>query len=146
MLLTRNRFPLAPFGELRRELDRMLNHFADGFAEPMRGVRPFPALNIWEDGEKLYAEAEVPGLKMDDLEIFVVGRELTIKGRRSVQSDERLVVHRQERGVGEFVRVLTLPAEVDADKVQATLKDGVLSLVLPKTQAARARKIAVQAS
>ncbi len=137
--------PLArfPFNELRNELDRVFDAFGsrelNGF-----GGRPMPALNIWEDGENLYAEAEVPGLRMEDLEILVMGNELTLKGRTQAGNGEGRVYHRQERLAGEFSRTLTLPVEIDADKVEATLRDGILTIRLPKAAAAKARKITVK--
>lgn len=133
----------TPAVELRRELDRLF----DGFLGRDYGQslsRPFPALNVWEDGERVMAEAEVPGLGMEDLEILIQGNELTIKGRRSPLEGENLVYHRRERGTGEFVRFLTLPVEVDADRVEAAMKDGVLTIVMPKAERARARKIKVR--
>ena len=144
MLLASRRFPEAPLHELRREMDRLFESFqGESGHRPLRG-RAFPALNVWEDGECLYAEAEVPGMKMDDLEVFVIGNELTIKGRRQVEAGEKFTFHRQERRAGQFARVLTLPVEVNADKVEATLRDGVLSIVMPKAAAALARKIKVK--
>jgi HSP20 family protein len=107
---------------------------------------PFPALNVWEDGDKLIAEAEVPGLKLEDIELLAVGTELTIKGRRPEVREPNTAVHRQERGVGEFARTITLPVEIDSGKVEATLRDGVLMIVLPKAEPARARKIPVKAA
>jgi HSP20 family protein len=105
---------------------------------------PFPALNLWEDGDKLIAEAEVPGLKLEDIELLAVGTELTIKGRRPEINEPNVSVHRHERGVGEFSRTITLPMQIDSGKVEATLRDGVLTIVLPKAEPARARKIPVK--
>lgn len=105
--------------------------------------RVFPALNVWEQGDELYAEAEIPGLKGEDLDITVVGNELTIKGQRQEAPIDGSVFHRRERGAGAFTRVVRLPAEIDASKVQATLHDGVLTLKLPKAESAKARKIQV---
>ncbi len=138
------RFPFTPALELRREMDRLFNMFLPEVFEPLGG--PYPALNVWEDGERLVAEAEVPGLALNDLEILVRGNELTIQGsRRGVNGDDA-VYHRRERGTGDFVRHLTLPAEIDADKVEATLKDGVLTVILPKSEQARARRITVKSA
>jgi HSP20 family protein len=136
-----------PFEQLRREITRLLEGF-DPLTGRARvfGAPRFPAVNVWEGGEHLYAEAEVPGVSQDGLEITVVGSELTIKGRRPPLEGENLSYHRQERGVGEFTRVLTLPVEIDAEKVQAGLKDGVLTLTLPKAEVARPRKINVKGS
>jgi HSP20 family protein len=69
---------------------------------------------------------------------------LTVKGRREFSTEEGTVFHRRERRTGEFTRTLTLPVDVDPDKVEATLKDGVLTVVMPKSKAALARKIAVK--
>ncbi len=129
--------------EFRRELDRLF----DGFFGPesfLSSVRPFPPVNLWEDRERMYLEAEVPGLTMDDLEITIQGNELTIRGTRRPADGEKVVYHRQERGAGEFTRFLTLPIEVDADRVEATLKDGVLTIAMPKSEHAKARKINVK--
>ena len=107
------------------------------------GRRAFPALNVWEDDTQLFVEAEVPGLKLDDLELLVEGDELTVKGSRKDLDDEGASFHRRERGTGNFSRIVRLPVEVDADKVQATLRDGILTVTLPKAQAVLPRKIEV---
>ena len=132
--------PFVGYAPLRREINRLFEEFAGALDD---NARPYPALNLWEDGNSYFAEAEVPGLKLEDLEITVVGHELTIKGRW--QTATECAYHRRERQTGEFVRSVTLPAEVDADKVEASLKDGVLTITLPKAESARARKIAVRA-
>lgn len=135
---------MAPLSELRREVESVLDRFSTGLD---RGLWPytrvFPALNVWEDGECFHVEAEIPGVSMKELDIYTSGNELTIKGQRKVLDGEDLMYHRQERGAGEFVRVLTLPADVNPDKVEATLNDGVLTIVLPKAEAAKMRKISV---
>lgn len=138
-------YPAAPLAALRREFDRLVEG-ALGFEPLNGGVRPFPALNIWEEGDALVAEAEVPGLSMEDLEVLVQGNELTIKGERREPADEKIVYHRQERGTGQFSRFLNLPVEVDAEKVDASLKNGVLTIRLPKSERAMARKITVRSA
>jgi HSP20 family protein len=129
---------------LRRDLDRL---FGDYFGElekwrPERGATP--AVNLWEDETSIYAEAEVPGLRMEDLALHVIGNELVMKGERKPEDRAGVAYHRQERGTGQFTRVIRLPTEVDASKVQATLKEGVLKVTLPKAEAARPRKIEVK--
>lgn len=134
---------------LRDEMDRLF----DGFFGERAGWTPsdlfagqaYPPLNIWEDEGNVYAEAELPGLTMDDLEVLVTGNELSIKGERKPQTETNVTFHRGERGVGAFRRVVRLPLGIDADRVQATLQDGVLTITLPKAEAARARKIEVKA-
>jgi HSP20 family protein len=81
---------------------------------------------------------------MKDLEILIQGNELTIKGRRQTIDGDDVQYHRRERGTGEFARFVTLPMEVNAEQVEATLKDGVLTIVMPKSAMARARKITVK--
>ena len=135
-----------PVGRLRNEVDRVFGDFLG--ERPRLGARlglrerSFPAVNVWEDEEKLQAEAEVPGLKMDDLELLVKGNELTIKGERK---DVGVTYDRRERGTGSFCGVVRLPADVDADKVEARLENGVLTIILPKASSARPRKIEVKA-
>lgn len=106
----------------------------------------FPPLNVWEEGDQLHVEAELPGLDLKDLEIYVTGgNQLTLKGERKPNVPEKGVWHRRERTAGEFVRALTLPYPVNADKVEAKLENGVLHVTLAKHESARPRKIPVKA-
>ncbi len=134
----------SPFDLLRREMDQVLFDTLRTWPSPT-AARSYPALNIWEDEGAIYVEAELPGLKHDQLEVVVLGSELTIKGQLPVQAPEQSAIHRKERPEGHFTRVAHLPAEVDTAKVQAVLKDGVLTITLPKAEAALPRKIAVAA-
>lgn len=145
------RFPFAvPGNRLGADFDRLFS----GLLGDWPGVLPvrqsagsaFPALNVWEESEALGVEAELPGFAIEDLDIQVKGDELLIAGERKAQAAENLTYHRRERGTGAFRRVLTLPVEIDADKVEATLRDGILSLRLPKSAAAKPRKIAVHSA
>ena len=134
---------------LRDEVDRLFSEFSNEWPSfsPFNLIagRAFPALNVWEDDQNVYAEAELPGMSMENIEVLVTGNELTIKGERAEQSQEGASFHRRERGAGTFSRVLRLPVDVNADKVTAALKDGVLTVTLPKTEVARPRKIKVKA-
>ena len=137
---------LHPLDQLRGQMDRLMGDFfgpAGSRYGSWSGERSFPAINVWEVGDDLYAEAEVPGVKSEDVDVSVVGGDLTIRGRRGEAPEEGTAVHRRERGRGEFTRVLRLPIDVDAAKVEATLKDGVLLVKLPKSEAAKPRKIKV---
>jgi len=133
------------FDNFRNEMERFFKDFQSGAGERWPLAEPtFPALNVWDDGEGLCAEAEVPGFEMKDLEVTVMNNQLTLKGRRCVEQDENTAYHRRERFTGEFIRTMTLPVEVNPDKVDATLKDGVLTVLMPKSQAALARRITVK--
>jgi HSP20 family protein len=139
----------SPVHQLREELDRLMTgaFSAPGVATAARLVtgRSFPAVNVWENGENLFVEAEVPGLKSENLEITVVADELTLKGERAADERSEATYHRQERGAGSFHRVIKLPSEVNSDRVEAALNDGILLLTLPKAEAAKPRKIKVNA-
>ena len=116
--------------------------FRNGGAAAEAGV--YPTLNVWDDGERFHAEAELPGFKLDDVELFVAGSQVQIRGRRTFEPRAGWTLHRRERASGEFARTLTFPVELDADKVQAALKDGILSVTLPKAPSAKPRKIEVK--
>ena len=136
-------------GRLKNELDRL---FTGVFDAPWSAALPglvseagYPAINVWEDEASFHAEVEVPGMKLEELEILVVGNQLTVKGERATDVPEGATAHRSERVRGAFSRVVRLPIEVDADKVEAHLTDGVLLVKLPKAEAAKPRKIKVLA-
>jgi HSP20 family protein len=92
----------------------------------------------------LHAEAELPGVSMEDIEVMVVGNELTIRGQRRPRPADNVNFHRRERGTGEFSRTVTLPFDIDQNKVEAILKNGILTVVLPKAETAKPRKIKVR--
>ncbi len=137
--------PLTSLGDLRREMDRLFDYFVGGVNRglPFRG-RNEPLVDIREDAEAVIVEAEVPGMTMDCLEVHVLGNELKISGRRSAAEAENVTVHRQERTAGEFTRFVNLPVEVDTENVHAVLKDGLLTVTLPKTETGKAKKIVVK--
>jgi len=103
-----------------------------------------PAVNVWEDETALFAEADLPGIDPAKLEVFVTeGNQLTVQGERAAPEVPGAAWVRQERPSGPFVRVIALPALVDADKVDARYEHGVLRVTLPKSEAAKPRKINV---
>lgn len=134
----------SEMGHLQNEMNRLFGRFSygNGLAG---GVAGYPALNAWEDDAGYYVEAELPGIELADLEIVVVGGQLTIKGERKAPTVEKGAWHRRERAFGSFTRVLDLPAAVDSDRVEAKLTNGVLLVSLPKSEKARPRKIEVKA-
>jgi HSP20 family protein len=141
----------SPLFELRDEFDRMRNQ-VEHFFGAARGSRPpldpagYPALNAWEDAESYSVEAELPGLALEDLEISLSEADtLTIKGQRKEPVNEGGNWHRRERAFGQFERTLKLPGAVDAERVEASLKLGVLTVKLPKAPELKPRKIEVKA-
>jgi HSP20 family protein len=133
---------LEPLRQLHSEMNRLFQRWGEEGAQ-FSGA--FPPVNVWEDNDAVYVEAELPGLDLKDLEIYVTGgNQLVLKGERRPCAPEKAVWHRQERGTGSFVRSLTLPFEVDSDKVDARFENGVVTVTLPKHQSARPRKITVK--
>lgn len=102
-----------------------------------------PRTNLYEKGDHFEIQAEVPGLEKEDLNVRIQGNYLEISGTRKSDSPDGYKVHRTERGTGSFSRSFTLPADVDAAKAQAALKDGILYLTLPKHEAAKPKKITI---
>ena len=147
-MMLRRLHAVPPVARLRGEMDRLFSDFMGnlGSGGPFESTfaKTFPPLNIWEDEQNVYAEAEVPGMKMDNLEVLVSGNELTIKGERVSEEGAELTYHRRERGIGTFTRVLHLPVGIDSSRVEASLHDGVLTITLPKAEASKPRKIAVK--
>jgi HSP20 family protein len=134
----------ASFDQLQSEMDRLLEGW--GVDLPRSGVQVFPPVNVWEDADAFYLEAELPGMSRDQLQISVTHRNhLTLQGERAGFEPEKGRWHRRERGFGRFQRVLKLPTAIDADKVEAKLENGLLQLTLPKAEEAKPRRIAVKA-
>jgi HSP20 family protein len=131
----------------QHEMNRLFDRWGGDGGRSLFGAQAYPAMNVWEEGDTVHLEAELPGQDLKDLEIYVTGgNQLTVKGERKQPAAEKKGVwHRQERGFGQFSRTLTLPFAVDADKVEARLENGVLSLRLVKHESARPRKIEVKA-
>lgn len=102
-----------------------------------------PRTNLYENGDNFEIRAEVPGLEKDDLNVKIQGNYLEITGERGSDAPEGYKTHKTERGIGSFSRSFTLPEDVDTTKVEATLKDGVLYLTLPKHEAAKPKKISI---
>ena len=98
------------------------------------GSGSYPPLNVFRQGDDIVVIAEVPGVRKSDLQLEVKGRTIRIAGTKSVSYGEKSSVHRRERLAGRFDRAITLPVEVDAEKVKAECRDGILALYLPRAE------------
>lgn len=97
-----------------------------------------PRVDVTEDNENLYVEADIPGVDKKDVKVSVVGDVLTISGEKKKESrDENKNYYRLERTSGSFSRSFTLPSEIHTDKIGAEFKEGVLRITLPKTEEAK---------
>jgi HSP20 family protein len=113
------------------------------FSMPTAGV--FPLVNLTEDKNGYYVRAELPGLTAGELNISVTGNSLSISGQRKIASEgQDIRYHRREREAGSFNRIVSLPGEVDSDKVEAKLKDGILTVHVPKAEVAKPKQITVK--
>ena len=144
-MLTRmmNDFTFAPLMRLQDEMNRLFEDFFHDMPAQRGYAAGYPGVNLWEDGDAAWIETELPGMSMNDVEVLVCGKEVTIKGDRRIGDVKNANYHRRERGSGQFSRTLTLPWEIGAEKVEARLRDGVLTVKLPKSEYARPTKVKV---
>lgn len=140
-MVIRVRDPFAALLGLQRAMDGVMG--SDWFGSRTSGTGAFPLVNVFNDGEDFVLVAELPGVKKEDLDIQVRGDTLRIQGKKSISYDEGASVHRRERAAGQFDRTLTLPAEVDATKVAAEYREGVLTLRLPRAESAKPRTVTI---
>jgi HSP20 family protein len=144
-MLTSRWQPFQPVSNVLSQFQNEINRLFDRWGDDPNRAAVAPLINAWEAGDEIFLEAELPGLELNELEIYVSGgNQLTIKGQRKPPTVNKGVWHRQERPFGAFNRTLTLPFAVDADKVEARLENGVLTVKLAKHESARPRKIAVK--
>jgi HSP20 family protein len=140
--------PWRPFEDvstLRQEMDRLLGRF---FGEASGGEGPAakwtPRTDVTETDDTMTITAELPGLEAKDVDISLSGDVLTIKGEKKQEKEEKDErYHRVERTYGAFSRMVRLPAPVAADKIKATVKNGVLTVTLPKTEEAKQKAIPI---
>lgn len=138
--------PMAEMNRLRDEMERAFGRYGNAH-HPYRSGPSFPPMNLWEDDDNLYVEAELPGLELDDLEIYVSGgNQLSISGERRLPELKEGAWHRQERGFGKFRRTFQLPVDVDSDGVSATFHNGVLEITLAKSEEVKPKRIEVKAN
>ncbi len=108
--------------------------------------KPYPSVNVYGNDEALIVTSEVPGIKADELDISVQGRSLTIKGAREAEDAGGDNEPHRERRTGDFLRSVTLPYEVETDRIEADYNRGVLKIKLPKAERLKPRKINVTAA
>lgn len=143
--------PGHPVQQLRREMDRLFNGLLGPFGTAPEGhgfgtVGNQPPVNVWETEEGLHVELEVPGIKSEQADISVVEDQLSIHVERPDVQQDGMTFHRRERSTGSFTRIIRLPVPVDANRVEAQLQNGVLTIHLPRAESAKPRKIQVTAS
>ncbi len=140
--LRRNRNDLA---RLHNEMDDLFEGFFGGLDRPFGSYKAWPAIDVVEQDDAVLVRAEVPGCKADDIDISVYHNTLTISGEKKETREEKdKGYYYAESSYGSFRRDVNLPAEVDQSKVEATCKDGVLSITLPKAAKSKATKVPIK--
>lgn len=145
---------LRPFEEMERWFETF---FPRGWLSPRRAEwQPFgrgsalfahrlPAVDVIDSDDQLVVRAEVPGVRKEDLKVSLTENEITIEGHTEHEEEEkRADYYCHEMSYGDFKRTLALPAEVDASKAQASMKDGLLEIQLPKAEHAKRREVKVE--
>ncbi len=138
--------PWRPLRDLKREMDRLWTEFFGRESLPETlNTEWVPALDISETKDTVIVRADVPGINPEDLEITISGNVLTIKGEKKQEKEEKGEnFYRVERSYGSFVRSVQIPTEIDADKIEASYKNGVLKIILPKKEEAKGKQIPVK--
>jgi HSP20 family protein len=116
---------------------------SDWLGSSLSGRGGYPPINVFRKGDDLVVITEVPGISKSDLQVQVKGNTLRIAGTKRIQYGEDASLHRRERLAGSFDRAITLPVEVDADKVRAECRDGILALYLTRAERDKPRSITV---
>ena len=138
------RNPWAEFERIRHGLDELSRTYVEK-GKPQNRANVYPALNIYEEADRLMITAELPGVKAQDLDVSIEGDTLTIQGKRDKQNETDISYHRREIEVGSFSRAITLPIKVDVDQMGAKLNNGILIITLKKASAVTPRQIKVSA-
>jgi len=138
--------PFRELGTLRKEMDNLLNRFfgksslAEAFGEEWS-----PTMDVSETESSIVVKAELPGLEVKDLDVSMSGDVLTIKGEKRKEEEEKGEHHYySERYYGSFQRSFRLPTTVQSDKIEASFENGVLKIILPKTEEAKKKEIKIE--
>lgn len=140
-------FTRDPFAGFQKEMDDLMTRFRADWNGDWPAEMTIPSVDLSETDDALQIRLDVPGLKAEEINIEVSGNTIRISGEHKEEKEEKgRTFHRIERTSGSFARSLELPAAVKEDKVTAECADGVLTINLPKTEAAKTQKVPVKAA
>jgi len=135
----------GPLGTLREEMEQLVSRAFGEDVALWPSERILPSLDLAETAASVEVRMDIPGMEAKDIDIQVNGNLLTISGERKEEHEEKgKTFHRVERRVGSFSRTVTLPCPVREEVVDAQYKSGILTVKLPKTEEAKAKKITVK--
>jgi HSP20 family protein len=134
----------APFDalfNLQQAVDSRLS--SDWLEEQTTSQGPFPPINVFQQGTDLLAIIELPGVEKSSLEVQAKENTIRIAGKKAIPYPEDVSVHRRERISGEFDRTISVPVQLDPDRIKAEYRDGILALFLPRSEGDKPRTITI---
>jgi HSP20 family protein len=133
--------PFETLFNLQRSLEGRLA--SDWLHDQTTSDGPFPPINVFQQGDDILAIIELPGIEKGSLNVQAKENTIRIAGKKSITYPEDVSVHRRERMAGEFDRTLSLPVQLDPDRIKAEYRDGVLALLLPRCERDKPRSIKI---
>lgn len=133
----------SPWDELHR-MRQQLEQMFDDTPGHRASAGVFPLINLTEDRNNYYVRAELPGVKAEALDIQATANNIAISGERKIAAEGDARYHRREREAGSFSRMIGLPGDINSDKVDAKLENGVLTVVIAKAEAAKPKQITIK--
>lgn len=127
--------------DFQRALESRLE--SDWLRGATAGTGAFPPINVFQQGDNLVAIIELAGVNKSDLEIQAKDNTIRISGKKDVEYPQKVSLHRRERLSGTFDRTLTVPIQIDADRIKAEYRDGVLALFIPRAESDKPRSISI---
>lgn len=139
--------PYWPMRRFQNEIERL---FEEPFGTWLTTEGPafdtwMPAVNVYEEKNNIIVKAELPGMKKEEFEVYLSGENLNIAGERTAETDEKTAdLYRSERYFGRFHRSIPLPVAINANKIEAHYKDGILTIICPKTEETKRKQVEVK--
>ncbi len=133
--------PFDTLFNLQRALEGRLE--SDWLENQTTSQGPFPPINVFQQGDDILAIIELPGIEKDSLNIHAKENTIRVTGKKSITYPDNVSVHRRERMLGEFDRTLSLPIQLDPDRIKAEYRDGILALLLPRSERDKPRSIKI---
>ena len=133
--------PFDALFQFQRAVDALRS--SDWLGASPSGGGSYPPLNIFRKGDEIIVLTEVPGIAKEDLRIQVKGKTIRIAGKKTINYGDKVGIHRRERLAGSFDRAVTVPVEIDPDRIKAECHDGILALILPRAESDKPRSIRV---
>lgn len=134
--------PFEALFNLQRSLDAF--RASDWLSRGPSGMGTYPPLNIFRQGDDLVVITELPGIKRQDVDVQVQGDRIRISGTKAIQYEETASLHRRERIAGNFDRTIAIPIEVNANRVKAEYRDGILAIFLPRAERNKPKSITIK--